>query len=426
MGAYIAPQSISQYCHQLQRYNVEFTWAQVPWNLIEPKKGQFVWTSLDQAVQAAHDCGLEMGFKVHSRSKWGTLPITTDPDEWITPPSTHPKDLNDYYKFIYTLANRYKDKVNRYSIEEEAHAQGVYYEGTPEQYMEMLKTAHRAIHDANPKATVQDSGISNIAIAFLYAKSKIDSGNTSGASQFLNNWFANYAKVRVNRRMGKIVDFNNPADLDLIYAHPQIQRLFKWTKLLWSEYADSYDIQQIHYCGPWQYMPEVIKWYHDQMARLGKDKPVEFWTMSYGWNDINTYDPQTHAIAEAKYHLLAVGEGALRTISWQFTDYAESLGHHGLVTDQGPRPAAQTFAITAEKINGVTSSQRLNLGQDIWAYRFEKPDGVVYAVWAEKETRINLPINAAEVKVTDLWGNATRDSPSKLLITSSPLFVEKI
>ena len=419
LGSYVRPQDIPEYCEQLQQYHVRFTWMQAPWSLIEPEKGHFRWETADEVLQAALDCGLEVGVHVHARSDWATLP--TPPFRGRTAPSTPPKDMDDYYNFLYTLASHYKGKVSRYSIEEEAHAEGVYFAGTPEQYMQMLETAHRAIHDADPDAIVQDSGLSSSAIGALYGHHLMEAGKIAEASQFLKKWYLHYAPTRSK---GESFLFDSEADLQALFAHDQVQRLLTWVELLWSEHADDYDVQQIHYFGPWDAMPEMLDWLHSEMKARGTDKPIEFWEFGYGWDDLRTYDPQLHARDEAKLMAMAIGEGVLRALSWQFTDYVARNGHPGLVTDRGPRPAAQSFGVTAEKLNGTTQSARLDLGQGVWAYRYEKGTGTVFVLWSTEPTTVSLPVGAANVILTDITGQTRVADPTALEVGISPIFVE--
>jgi hypothetical protein len=171
-------------------------------------------------------------------------------------------------------------------------------------------------------------------------------------------------------------------------------------------------------------MPQLLDWIHESMTFRGSDKPIEFWEFGYGWDDMSTYDPQDHAMSEAKLMAMATGEGVLRSLSWQFTDYASFLGHPGLVTADGPRPAAVAFGVTAEKVNGTTSSTRMIFDQDVWGYRLIKPSGTVFVLWSAYPVRVTLPLEAGNVIVTDIFGNTYTADPQILEIGVSPIFVE--
>lgn len=415
-------QGIPEYCPQFNQYNVRFIWITVPWNIVEPEKGIFNWEFADDFVDSILACeDLELAFRISSYSEWATLPPPPRPVFKRAPASTAPKNPQDYYDFMFNLARHFKGRVTRYAIEEEAHAENVYWGGTPEQYMELLATAYLAVHDADPDAIVQDSGLSSSAVALLYAYDLFTTGKKDEASQFLNAWFEHYAPKLTK---GETLEFDTTSDLEYIFAHDQFQRLLTHVDLLWDAYYESYDVQQIHYVGPWNYMPQLLDWIHDSMTLRGSDKPIEFWEFGYGWDDMSTYDPQDHAMTEAKLMAMATGEGVLRSLSWQFTDYASFLGHPGLVTGAGPRPAAVAFGVTAEKVNGTTSSTRMIFGQDVWGYRLIKPSGTVFVLWSAHPVRVTLPVDVGNVIVTDIFGNTYTADPQTLEIGVSPIFVE--
>jgi hypothetical protein len=415
-------QGIPSYCSQFNQYNVRFIWITVPWNLVEPEKGTFNWELADEVVDSILACpDLELAVRISSNAEWATFPPPPRVGFKRTPASTAPEDFQDYYDFLFNIARRYEGRVTRYAIEEEAHAENVYWGGTPEQYMELLTTAHQAIHDAAPDAIVQDSGLSSSAIGMLYAYDLYTNGKVDEASQFLNSWFEHYAPKLAK---GETLEFDTASDLEYIFAHDQFQRLLNWVDLLWGAYSESYDVQQIHYKGPWNPMPQILDWLHESMKVKGSDKPIEFWEFGYGWDDRNTYDSQHHAREEAKLMAMATGEGVIRSLSWQFTDYASALGHPGLVTTNGPRPAASAFGVTAEKVNGTTSSTRLIFGQDVWGYRLNKSSGTVFVLWSAYPVRVNLPIEGDKVVVTDIFGNTYTADPGTLEIGVSPLFIE--
>lgn len=415
-------QGIPEYCPQFNQYNVRFIWITVPWNIVEPEKGNFNWEFADEFVDSILACeGLELAFRISSYSEWATFPPPPRVGLKRSPASTAPKNPQDYYDFMFNLAGHFKGRVTRYAVEEEAHAENVYWGGTPEQYMELLATAHRAVHDADPDAIVQDSGLSSSAVALLYAYDLFTTGNKDEASQFLNAWFEHYTPKLAK---GETLKFDTTSDLEYIFAHDQFQRLLTHVDLLWDAYYESYDVQQIHYVGPWNYMPQLLDWIHDSMTLRGNDKPIEFWEFGYGWDDMSTYDPQDHAMAEAKLMAMATGEGVLRSLSWQFTDYASFLGHPGLVTGAGPRPAAVAFGVTAEKVNGTTSSTRMIFDQDVWGYRLIKPSGTVFVLWSAYPVLVTLPVDVGNVIVTDIFGNTYTADPQTLEIGVSPIFVE--
>ncbi len=417
LGSYVQPQEFSQYCSTMQQYGVRFTWLALAWNGIEPVKGMFRFERFDPVIQGIHNCGLDLGVHILSRSNWATLPPPASSGR--AQASMPPKDMNDYYNFIFQVASHYKGVISRYSIENEAHA-SVNWGSTPESYFQLLATAYRAVHAADPNALVEDAALSSSGLGMLIANDMLKAGKQQDAVNFVQHYYAHYAP---GRGKGEPIIMENLSDLQGLINQSESQRLLQWTPLLFQNH-DFYDVIQLHYFGPWDDLPMVMDWVHTQLKNQGGDKPIDFWEFGYGWDNQSTYDPQAHAQDEPKYLATAIGEGALRALSWQFTDFAAFLGHPGLFTANGPRPAAQSFKITAEKINGTISSQRLDLGPGAWGYRFDKNNGTVYVVWSAQPAKVSLPINAQTVTVTDISGQITTADPKTLDAGVSPIFVE--
>lgn len=419
LGSYVRADQIGRWCDEFQEYGVRFIWLPAPWNAVEPQPGRFRWQRADQVIQIAHSCGLDIGLHILARSSWATEPPPTDGGRLRAPPSMPPKNMDDYYNFVHNLASRYKGMVTRYSIENEAHATAN-WASSPESYFDLLATAHRAVKDVDPDALVQNSGLSSSAVGALIANDLLQAGKHEEAVNFFKRYYANYAP---GRGQGEPIIVEDPDDLEGLLSQPEAQRILTWAPLLFANH-EFYDALQLHYFGPWEDIPMVMDWFDNQLQAHGAIKPIEFWEFGYGWDDTRTYDPQAHARDEAKYLATAVGEGALRVLSWQFTDYAARLGHPGLFTASGPRPAAESFRITAEKLNGTTNSTRLDLGDGIWAYRFQTGRGEVYAVWSDAPARISLPIDTATVTVTTITGETSTADPKALDVGPSPIFVE--
>ncbi|MDQ7779975.1 MAG: beta-galactosidase [Planctomycetota bacterium] len=411
--------SLSKWARRMKDYGVRFTWLMIPWQAVEPEKGSFRFEKVDTTIDMLIELGVEVGVHIMSRSKWATdgPPQSSETDAVSTPP----KDLEEYGKFVSTLAGHLKGRVARYSIEEEAHADGIYFKGTPEQYMAMLAAACKAIHEADPDAIVQDAGLSSAALGLLLADDLFKAGKQAEAVSFVNRWFARYGPARGKGEAFETADLR---DVEKLLSDPRAQRVFQWADLLFDNH-DAYDVLQLHYFAPWEQIPAVTDWVRGRLKARGADKPIEFWEFGYGWDDVKTYDPEAHARDEVKYLATALGEGALRVLSWQFDDYAARMGHPGLFSSDVPRPAAESFKITAAKLNGTTASERMNLGADVWGYRFERKEGWVFVLWSAKPATITLPCGATRVTVTDIKGRSSFADPKAVDLTISPVFVEK-
>lgn len=417
IGTAVREEAVIKRCGEMASYGARFTWMTMNWAQVEPRRGQFNWAKLDPYVDAAHSCGLDIGVHVMSNAPWAVLPAPTNVKG--TSPSTFPKDLNDYYEFVFQLAKHYSGKISRYSIENEAHADGFYFSGTTDQYLTMLQTAHRAVKAADPDALVEDAGMSSSGIAIWLAADLAKRGETAEATEFLKGYFPDPRAVR-----GEITLPNAPADWNRILNSPAIRRVVDWGEMLFS-HPEAYDVLQLHFYAPPEYLPRVTQWVHQQLRARGADKPIEFWEMGYRARSDDSYDPAAHARNDVQLLTQALGQGAQRAVIFQFTDYAAPYGGDmGLVAATGPRPAAEAFRVTAEKLNGIVDSVQLDLGEGVWAYRFDKPEGSVYVLWSTTPATVSLPLSATSVTITDIVGTVSTADPHALSISESPLFIE--
>lgn len=81
------------------------------WSAIEPQRGRFVWTAIDQAVAAATRDGLIPILVVAYTPRWasvGTGPEQTRPDIYSRQP---PRDVREWERFVGAAAERYRGRV---------------------------------------------------------------------------------------------------------------------------------------------------------------------------------------------------------------------------------------------------------------------------------------------------------------------------
>jgi len=425
IGAYIRPSYIHEYSELLKESKAKYTWIAVPWGAGEAVEGYFNWKDLDSMVNYAVSLGMKTAFHIYSRSDWAVFP-PPDSNKQQIPPSTFPLDTNKYYNFIYKLAEHFKGRVNRYFVEEEAHASDIYFSGTPEQYMQMLSIVYRAVKAADSSAIIEDSGISNAAIAALYAKDLYENGFSENAIKFLNEWYEHYSPKAAK---GESIIFISEQDIIEFFNQPEIQRAVEWTNLLWGKYGNSKDDQQIHLFGPYKYIPAISNWIHSQMKLKGVDKPIESWEFGYGWDGAprNGYNEYEHSKEIIKLFATAMGEGIGGLVQWQFSNYADQLGHPGLIDSlKKPRSAFYSFKILVEKISRSEKSSAVYLDDDVWSYKFEKNNKNIYVIWSDSQKTISLPFIDENYVLTKINGDTVVSNNKFLEVQSEPVFLEPV
>jgi hypothetical protein len=143
----------------LKELNSNTIRVNLPWNGVEPTEtGGFVWGDVDQIVDPSEENNIDIIFVFRSISTWGTKNPPKKQGMFIA--SSMPKDMERWKRFVTAAVNKYKDrKINiHYEIENEVNAPA-FWNGTIEEYAELLKASYAAIKQANPNTFVFASSL---------------------------------------------------------------------------------------------------------------------------------------------------------------------------------------------------------------------------------------------------------------------------
>ena len=131
-----------------------FGWIKqgVGWRDVEPAKGQFVWTQLDDIAKWMGEQQLNLIARIDHQPEWagGGFP-TNGP----------PANYEDFGDFCYALASRYKGRFRAYEIWNEPNLAREWggRPPNPAEYAALLKVAYRRIKEADPNAIVVSAGL---------------------------------------------------------------------------------------------------------------------------------------------------------------------------------------------------------------------------------------------------------------------------
>jgi hypothetical protein len=424
-GAQINPDEIIPACNTVRQLGIKATTLWLRWSNIEPRKGVLHWDDADIALQNFINCGVnDLGIHFLSKSDWATLPPpTTGPGVDVL--SMPPRNMDDYYNIVANIATHFKGRVRRYSVENEAMSPASWSSSTAS-YFDLLKTAQRAIKTADPDALVVDGGTGGRAYGLLLASQLLQSGQGSTAVQYANDYYAHYAigaKPPNLKAPEDLQAYFNSTVLQSEVEVSSMQRMGEWMPLLYSKNT-IYDINQVHYDGPWQKLTDVINFVRTQLTTGGQIRPLEFWELGYGWQDRRTYDYNTHAQDMVKLLAIAAGEGVTRIIYRPLVDKPES-STPGLVKGDQLTVVGAAYRLTTQMLAGSTVAQHVDLGNHaVWAYRFSRGGSDTYVVWSTTPAAVRIPIGTAKVLVTDISGRAMTLNPQTITVTHSPLFIQ--
>jgi hypothetical protein len=123
----------------------------MPWQYVEPSEGQFQWNQLDTIIDTLRSQGIEVILVIRSISKWGIKTEAKKTGVYYS--SAMPRDIRQWERFVEALATRYRGRGVHYEIENEVSAPA-FWQGTKEEYAELLKVSYQTIKRVDPKATV--------------------------------------------------------------------------------------------------------------------------------------------------------------------------------------------------------------------------------------------------------------------------------
>lgn len=132
----------------------------VSWQVREGRRGEYLWSGLDEAVARAERYGLEPLFNIFGVPQWASAA----PDETALTRSGFPRyfafppseaALADWGRYVATVATRYRGRVRKFEFGNEPNYHSVFWQdGDPKSFARYLKTAYDAVKAVDPSVTV--------------------------------------------------------------------------------------------------------------------------------------------------------------------------------------------------------------------------------------------------------------------------------
>lgn len=469
------------------------------WGDIEPAppvngKHKYDWNKVDEMVLTAQKAGFRNLIVVlKSSSEWGIRKIkVSTPLErlsalrgTVSALPNNDQNLKYYQDYVFNFVERYDGDghddlpgllypVLDYEIETEAQ-HGVYWKGTADEYVILLKTAYEAVKQANPKARVILSGFAFFDI--------FDEGplNEKEIARLIDELPSRYPRGDIRHKFGE--KFRSQLDFNA--------RILKE--------KDYFDLVEFHLLSYYKSIPGIVRWIRSQMAKNGYEKPI--WMGDAGAVIIPCSDKKgflstrsTYTIfSKAPYHngdelfeilkatrdksglsyqdvrswfdaeqarilvkalVLAMGEGIEGSNWWTWKDVPQLLRSNGtgrswalcgLIDDdnQTRRPVFYTYKLLIQKLGAFSSVEKLAIRPDVNAYKFIVKGKPVYVMWYDsgvaqspnqsKSVSIDLSliIGKEDIRVTPIIHARSQTGPQEninisrnILLTETPVFIE--
>jgi len=126
--------------------------AGVAWRDLEPARGTWDFRRLDLAVAISEQMGTEVGLTLGATPKWAS----SRPSESAfmgEGAAAEPVNLDDWDRYVETLAKRYKGRIKFYELWNEPGSAG-FFSGSVATMIELSRRAYKIIKVIDPSATV--------------------------------------------------------------------------------------------------------------------------------------------------------------------------------------------------------------------------------------------------------------------------------
>lgn len=122
------------------------------WYQLEPRKGQWDFSLLDQDVGMAEQHRTPVMLVLGQTPAWASSNPQAPP-AWKIGATAPPADENDWRVYVRTVATRYKGRIHEYEVWNEPNLKD-FYSGTREQLFALAKDAFEIVHEVDPTAIV--------------------------------------------------------------------------------------------------------------------------------------------------------------------------------------------------------------------------------------------------------------------------------
>lgn len=354
--------------------------GRIIWGEIEPSKGNIDYARLNK-MKASVDDYVASGASGYmtlrsARSTWATeTPIRPDS-------SAPPKNLDEWSGFVTTVVRQFPN-VKYWRIENEIIA-SIYWSGTEQEYADLLRASSQAIKKVNPQAKVISGATTGWVIPMVYEK--WESGDRQSALEL-------YKQLTPEDRnpLTPLPQIETIAELEQVLEQSlKRSRVIEFFDYLFSpEASQYYDIMDVHIYNPHRVVDKAVTWHRYRMRENGFEKPI-WLTESAGM-----IYPSADPLHPVKYSVAGLAAGANRVFYFPAMDFKMIAAH------SDKRVAFDNYALLSSKLDTTTGVERLNLGPDLFGFKFARKDsGPVYVLWSDNGNQeLSLAVDLNRVNI---------------------------
>lgn len=400
------------------------------WGEIETSPGAYDWSISDEMISASQQQDIYLLAMVKPFAGWDQETCHRDPAYDAALPRNggaatikvgSPCDMQAYGSFLRQLVERYDGDgtddmpglaipVKYWEIMNEPSMQGgetggmgeelKFFVGTPEEYLEILRTSYESIKEADPGAQVAHAGMAGMQPQFVAFWKPVFSG---GGGEYFD--IANIHAISVDEHRQDLFTISfrrlleqyglgdkpiwiTEVQLGSLAERPEDTGAFEELLVKASVFSLAHGADKLFYIENWLFWdnPEMLA----GPAPMGEEGPKE--------------KPKPPLSSTQKVYLNLVSMiNDFDSIEVLADDFQEKIV-------AGPAPDGGQGAGGAPEATSV-------IGQ----YGFKKGDRTVYVLWGEAPLP---PQISGDVILTDIYGDSSRVAASSVRLSDVPVFIE--
>ncbi|NCO32917.1 MAG: hypothetical protein GW893_03465 [Armatimonadetes bacterium] len=413
--------------------------AFLSWQKIEPEKGHYDFSRLDEVARDAGDVGIDTIVTMRALSEWGSSPDTVGEYEntWgeqqtkergkrsraVATRNSYPKEVDAWLRMLGKMVERYdgdgqddmpglKRPIRHWQIENEVSWQ---WKGPMSSYVKLLRQSREVMRKADPQAQIV---LGAITAAQYFA---LDAGLIKDPNMHITTPNGKRAVTVEEVRSNKIFRDKKKA-----------------VETLFAEAGPYFDIADFHsYSNDAQFLSIQSAWMNSIMEKNGYTRPI--WCLECG-GPVSDYSEARHA-EEVVKRLTVAFASRISTVLWSTllptNEFAQKYIDLSLVDNSGGKKAAfLAYQLMARMAKECTEAKVIETSADVYAYELSGPGGKRYWVGWAIEDRQRLTVETDAVRRVQIYQApyskeksvevTVKNARETLPISTHPVVVESV
>ena len=153
--------------------------ARVAWKDIEPRRGTFDFARLDALCARARASHVRVLLTLGATPGWASArPL--EASNYEPGNQAPPADIEDWRRYVDTLARRYRGQIEAYEIWNEPNLKG-FYSGTPRELVELSRVAYASVKAVDPSARIVTPSATGLGSGSKWLKAFLAAGGDAYA-----------------------------------------------------------------------------------------------------------------------------------------------------------------------------------------------------------------------------------------------------